>query len=120
MKNIFITYLVFSIFYLIFSNTLLDMGGNIATGMRKRLRYLMPPQLQSLIVRALVLSIPRTLNWKTGNKNKAPINQGLYHSGIFLSDIPCLNVLLVLQKLLILPGQVRLATASPLAEQHLT
>lgn len=91
MKNIFITYLVFSIFYLIFSNTLLDMGGNITTGMRKRLRYLMPPQLQSLIVRALVLSIPRTLNWKTGNKNKAPINQGLYHSGIFLSDIPSLK-----------------------------
>lgn len=87
------------------------MAGNIATRMRKRLRYLMPPHLQSSTVRALVFSLPRTLNWRTGMgiRIRPPINQGLYYSGISLPDIPSL----VLQKLLILPGQVMLATACP-------
>lgn len=64
----------------------------------------MPPQLQSLIVRALVLSIPRTLNWKTGmgTRTRSSWTKDWTTRAFPSQTFTPSNVLLVLQKLLML------------------
>ena len=51
---------------------LLDVGGNIVTRMRERLRYLVPSLPQSLTVRPVFLGVSSPLSWKieAGSREK--------------------------------------------------